>query len=95
MKRITINNLNTIILKLNRLTDNPGDTYTISSDGKYTANIGNFHLESAYGGYKLIQMQSACGGTSDDILHTGFVPKRTLYNSIQTLIRGIELATRK
>lgn len=71
------------------MTGNPSAPYTKGPNGDYKANIGNYHLDSAYGGYKLVQMQSEGGGITDT-LHTGFVPKRTLYNAIHIFLRGIE-----
>lgn len=89
MQKITMNNLTNLIRHLNRVTKNPEEPYTKGHDGKFTANIGSYHLDAAYGGYKLVQMHSAGGGITDT-LNTGFVPKRTLFNAIHLFLRGIE-----
>ena len=56
---------------------------------KYTANIGNYHLSGAYGGYALHRMDTDGGGITD-VLRVGHVSKRELYNSMQAFIRGID-----
>lgn len=83
--RITERDLNNLVFKLNKLTDNP----TSYSDGG-EINIGHFHIDSAYGGYKLVQTTTKTGSIKE-IIHSGFVPKRKLYDLIDAYIRGIEL----
>lgn len=88
-QRITQRDLDAVIKRLNNLTHSPLEPYSKSITGKFTANIGCYHLDQAYGGNKLVRMQNASGGISD-VLSTGFVSKRELYNHIQSFIRGIE-----
>ena len=51
------------------------------SEGKMTANIGNYHIDSAYGGYSLHRMASEGGGVTD-VLKIGHVSKKELNNLI-------------
>ena len=87
--QITLKNLEAVVLRINKITGNPETSYTMSADGKYTANIGNYHLDGAYGGYALYRMQSIGGGVQD-VFRTGHVSKRQLYNSMFAFIEGIE-----
>jgi hypothetical protein len=51
MQRITEKMLELSLMRLNAITNSPTEPYTLNDDGKWTANIGNFHLSGAYGGY--------------------------------------------
>ena len=86
--RITIKDLERIVLRLNNITDSPIEPYTKQPGGKLKANIGNYHLDGAYGGWKLVQM-STDGGGIIDVLSCGFVSKRELYQLIYSYILGI------
>lgn len=87
-RRTTMAHLEGLIRRLNRVAGTPETTY--NKDGnKWTANIGNFHLDSAYGGYSLVQMMSEGGGVKD-VLHCGFTTKSELYSLIYAYISGIE-----
>ena len=91
MKRITEKQLKGIVKRLNELTGNPTETYT-KIDDKFIANIGNYHLDSAYGGHSLVQLSNDGGGVRS-VSNIGFAPKRELYNWIYAYIQGVE--TRK
>lgn len=88
MQRITQKNLETSVAMLNRITGSPQETYT-RVDGKYRANIGNYHLDGAYGGWKLVRIVSEGGGITD-VLHCGFVSKRELFNLMGAYIAGLD-----
>ena len=91
--QITIKNLESVVLRINKLTGSPESSYTKNANGKFTANIGNYHLDGAYGGYALHRMQSIGGGVQD-VFRIGHVSKRELYNAMFAFISGIE-ATQK
>lgn len=88
MTKITISQLERLVANLNRETNNPIDTYTRQADGTYKANLGNYHLDSAYGGWRLVQMASDGGGVRD-VLHTGYRSKRELYDLVFAYRYGI------
>ncbi len=90
MERITRANLDGQIRIINRLLGTPEEPYTKGEDGKYHANIGNIHLEGAYGGWKASRMVGESGGTQC-VTH-GYVSKRELYSQLSAFIRGIEAA---
>ncbi len=89
MRRTTMRDLEGLVNRLNRITGNPETSYTKDASGKFTANIGNYHLDGAYGGWQLSRIQTLGGGITNP-LHTGFVSKRELYQAIDNFIRGID-----
>jgi len=94
--RVTIKQLERKIALLNEITGNPDKPWRkeVNENGViHRANIGNYHLSGAYGGYKVERMEAMNGSTSD-ILNTGFTTKRELLNAISYFIEGIRLDKR-
>lgn len=89
-QRISAANLNMVIKRINSAMGSPQEPYTKDADGKYHANVGNFHLSQAYGGYSLHRMENASGGASD-VLSCGHTSARSLYEQMFALIKGMEL----
>jgi len=90
MERITMAHLENAVLRLNQALGRPESPYSKASDGTYKANLGNFHLSGAYGGYQLQEMASDGGGVRS---HTpGYAPKREVYNAIRAMLAGVSLA---
>ena len=85
--RITKAQLESVIEWLNQELKRPLKPYE-NIDGKLTAQIGNFHLYSAYGKYGLHEMRSEGGGIRQTI---GLGTKKELFNSIHRLLDGIRL----
>ena len=50
---------------INTLTESPKKPYSKDKNGKFQANLGNYHLNFAYGGVRLCRMTE--GGGSPDI----------------------------
>ncbi len=92
MERITEKNLQALCDRLNRLTNSPMVPYLKQPDGRYVAQIGNYHIDYAYGGAQLVRMYNDGGGVSTP-LSIGHVPKRQCYELIHAYIRGIESCT--
>lgn len=90
-RRITKADLRNLVFRLNQITDNPLEPYTKGADGMYRPNLGNYHLSGAYGGHALHQMANDGGGIRD-VLHSGHIPARDLYDRIHAYIRGLESA---
>jgi hypothetical protein len=89
--RITRKHLEPVVARLNRETNSPASPWTCGEDGKYRANIGNYRLSGAYGGWSLHRMVNESGGVSD-VFSCGHVPARDLYNQLHAYLRGIEFA---
>jgi hypothetical protein len=61
MKRVTDSQLNAVVNRLNDITGSPIEPYRRTPDG-IVANIGNFHLDYAYGMVRLVRMHNGGGG---------------------------------
>lgn len=90
--RITLKDLESKIDYLNKITGNPVKTYLPNSNGGLAAQKGNYHLDMAYGGHKLVQVENEEGGISDT-LNTGFTTKKDLWYAIDNFMRGLEIRT--
>lgn len=86
--RITKKDLEILVNTINELTNSPLESYSKNKQGKYTSNIGNFHLSGAYGGWQLQRICNASGGVTT--ITSGFVPKRELYQLLHAYIDGIK-----
>jgi hypothetical protein len=62
-------------------------------DGKYRANVGNYHISGSYGGYSLHRMCNESGGTSD-VFSIGHVSARELAGLMSAYTAGLYDATR-
>lgn len=87
MKRTTIKMIELRLEYLNELTNSPKTTYT-RKEGKFTANIGNFHIYQAYGSTGIHRISNISGGVTTVI---GLTTKRDCYNRLNSLIQGLEL----
>ena len=88
-EKMTRSKLDARIDYLNRLTGSPIEPYSKDTDGNWIANHGKFHIEGAYGGYKLARM-AGLNGCSQDPLNTGYVSMRALYDAMDCYIRALE-----
>lgn len=76
-----------LVNRLNRVTGNAQAPWTMVN-GKYVANPGNYHLDYAYGGVKLVQMQTDGGGIRN--VTTGYDTKKVAYGQIAAYFAGVE-----
>ena len=86
MERTTVAQLQHAVDNLNRLTKSPLTSWT-RVDGHSVANVGNYHLDGAYGGYALARMMNEHGGITSII--NGYRPKRELMDLIRTYSAGV------
>ena len=86
MNRISKAQLQFKVDCINTLTGNPLP-YSTRDNGQFKANIGNYHVYSAYGAYGLHQTMNEGGGVHEII---GLSTKRELFNRMQSLIYGLE-----
>ena len=89
--RINVKDLEAVITRLNRETGSPMEPWTRDDSGRLRANIGNFHLSRAYGGFALHRMVTDGGGVSEP-LRTGHVPARELLGRIHAYLYGFAAA---
>ena len=85
--RITQQDLEYACARLNRVTENSEDGWTARPDGSMEARIGHFYIESAYGGWKLVQMANVFGGVREP-LGSGYTSRRVLLGLIHAMIAG-------
>jgi hypothetical protein len=85
---ITVKNLQAVVNRINMVTGSPVEQYS-TVNGKLLANIGNYHLSGAYGGYALHRMVNVGGGIID-ISNSGHVSKRALYDLLHMYLAGYE-----
>ena len=90
MERITIRHLDALCKLLNEMTDSPRESWSKGADGHYRANIGNYHISQAYGGYCLHRMMTDGGGVTTP-LSSGHIPARELYGMMRAYMDGIEV----
>ena len=86
-KTIKLEDLQRLINRINEIKKAPMETYK-KDDNKLVAQIGNFHISSAYGGHSLHRIVNKNGATSD-VLQIGHVSKKELYNSLHAYLRGM------
>ena len=90
MQSITIKFLKAQVERLNRETNNPPAPYVREGE-KSVAQLGNYHLSGAYGGYSLHRMETDGGGISD-VFGSGHISKRDLSARISAMLVGIDAA---
>jgi hypothetical protein len=86
MERITIKDLDAIVARLNTITCNPQEPYSKDINGRLRPNAGNYWIDQAYGGNKLVQIFDD-GGTRD-VSNIGYASKRALFDWIDAYIKG-------
>lgn len=67
--------------------------WTRDDAGNNVATVGAFYIDGAYGGVSLVQIMNEDGGVRD-VLGSGHVTKRELYDRIQAYLRGVDDARR-
>ena len=77
---------------LNSMTKSPAEPYR-TVDGKAVANVGNYHISRAYGGYCLHRMATEGGGVSD-VFNCGHIPARELAGLMSAYMAGLYDATK-
>jgi hypothetical protein len=89
MQRITLADLNAVIVRINRETNSPAHPYEQQPDGSYRAQTGCYHLSRAYGGYSLHRMSNESGGVRD-VFGNGHMPARELYARMHAFLAGMD-----
>jgi hypothetical protein len=84
--RVKEADLHQLVKVLNNRTCSPLETFRKDADGRLKYNVGNYHLDMAYGCVKLVRA-SVHGGTKDI---SGFCTKRELKIFIEAYILGVE-----
>lgn len=83
--RITQKDLEQLCLEINKTTNQP-----LKPVDKMQWQIGNYHLDYAYGGVKLVQVMNENGGIRT-ISTDGYDTKRKLYNWMEAFLYGLRI----
>ena len=86
-QRITRSFLDAKVRIINSMMAMPQEPYEQRTD-KRVANIGNYHVSGANGGFCLHQMVTDGGGVRD-VFDCGHVPARELAQCMSAYIKGI------
>jgi hypothetical protein len=86
--RITRKQLEALADLLNIATNSPPQPWTPTAEGP-RANIGNFYVSGAYGGFCLHRIVNDGGGVTTP-LSMGHIPARRLYEQMHAYLSGIE-----
>lgn len=87
MNRITKKQLIARIETINSILQRPATPYS-QVEGKLTANIGNFSLSQAYGGFGVHLMVNENGGVSTPVWN-GHITARDAYERLSAFIAGL------
>jgi hypothetical protein len=90
--RITRAHLEAKAATINRMTNSPLESSRMI-DGKYRANVGNYHISGSYGGYCLHRMANESGGVND-VFDTGHITARQLAALMSAYTAGLYDATK-
>ena len=88
MNRITAKDLEHLCDRLNRKTGNPLKPWQTDDTGKMTANIGNYHISQAYGGFALMRMATEGGGITMPT-NSSHITKRELCHQLDGFIAAL------
>jgi len=88
--RITDRDLKAVVARINRMTNSPKEYAKPHVEGvPFFSNIGNFHIDYAYGGVQLCRVMNTVGGVQN-VLNCGHTTKRELYKLMHAFIAGLE-----
>jgi len=91
--RVTMQDLENRVERLNVLTNSPLETY-VRLDDRNIAQIGNFNIYGAYVKFGLHRITNEGGGCTSMHIN-GLHSKRELYDLLGAFIAGIEFAKGK
>ena len=94
MERIKQTDLEYLVNRINEVTNSPRMCFKRNGEKSnrkigLTGNIGNYHLNYAYGGVQLVRIVSESGGIETTSTN-GFGTKRELYNWMTAFLAGIK-----
>ncbi len=90
MQTVKLAQLEAVVKRINKMTGSPETSWRKEGE-KNVANIGNYHLDFAYGMQRLSRMTSEGGGTTD-VMGIGYGSKRETLNAMFAFISGLESA---
>lgn len=89
--RTSIKTLQSLVETINSITKSPATPYTRRKTGGVKANVGNFNLSQAYGGYCLHRMHNEGGGVTTPLMSC-HVSARECEAALRAFISGLDFA---
>ena len=90
MARITIKDLEAVAARINLTTGSPMSYAEPHRVGQaFHSNIGNYHIDRAYGGFMLARVCTTGGGISN-VFGCGHIPARALYERMHAYLAGLD-----
>lgn len=83
----TLKDLELLVKQINEATGSPLEAYTKQPGGSYQHNPTAYHLDGAYGGWKLAR-------GNQPITTSGYTAKRALYAEMRAYLAGLELPSK-
>lgn len=90
--RITEKMLDLLVERINKQAGTPL-TYMREVEGKRFININHYHIDSCYGGVKLVQTDNDGGGIHC-ISNNGYTTKKDLFNQMQMFLAGLQAGSK-
>lgn len=85
--RITEKMLQLLVNQINKTAGTPL-TYCDKTSATFKSNINHYHLDMAYGGYKLVQVVNEGGGIH--CITQGYISKKELFYQMQAFLSGLQ-----
>ena len=88
--RINMKNLESLLDTINLRAGFPSGTKLWTREGKSNkATVGMYSIDGAYGGWKLVKIDSESGGERT-ISNSGYTTKKQLYSEMRAFLSGME-----
>ena len=91
MTRTTRDDMDRLVAMINRKAGTAPTPYTVGADGQHHGNAGNYHIDGAYGGWKLSRI-CADGHGTENVLNCGYTTKRDLHRLMSAYLDGMGAA---
>lgn len=88
-ERIREANIRAVLSRIAKLTGTHDGSPWKREGNRLVAIVGTYLVDSAYGGWKLAQIVNESGGQRD-VLYSGYVSRRELYEQMHAYIKGFE-----
>ena len=88
MDKVREKDLYAVLERMNRVVNGRPDTY-VPETREFVP--GAYRIDGAYGGWRVERIEGVNGTVEGDVLLTGYVSRRALYQAMQAFLRGVEV----
>jgi hypothetical protein len=89
MKRVTMQDLENLCLIINKTAGTSQSYCDKVGETPFKTNVGHYHIDSAYGGYRLDQTVNDAGGIT--VIIPGYITKRELFEKMHVFLSGLRM----